>query len=277
MIRELPSKLKNILYFFASGICFLLMTVWCISGYIKLSESKDIKTPEEASEFRADCILILGAGITADGVPMSILEDRLNVGIDLFERGISDRLLMSGDHRDENYNEVYAMKQYAIDADVPSTDIFMDHAGFSTYESLYRAKYVYAVQKVVIVTQSYHLPRALFIADALGLEAIGIPADLREYTRMRFYAAREKLARVKDFLYAWLLPPVDVSDGIIPVSGNGDITNDKDFRLPGKSDFKASDESMKQDISTVIPTAKPPEPIGGNRDWRVKRADIVIM
>lgn len=232
MIRKLPSKLKNILYLSAAGVCFLLMTVWCVSGYVKYSAMPKIQTPEEADTFQADCILILGAGITPEGLPMSILEDRLLVGIDLFERGVSDRLLMSGDHRDENYNEVYAMKQYAIDADVPSSEIFMDHAGFSTYESLYRAKHVYAVQRVVIVSQQYHLYRALFMAEAMGLEAIGVPADLHEYTRIRFYIARENLARLKDFFYSILLPPVDVSDGIIPVSGNGDITNDKEFRLP---------------------------------------------
>ena len=129
----------------------------------------------------ADCILVLGAGVRKDGSPSHMLTDRLLVGIDLYEAGAAPKLLMSGDHGQAEYDEVNTMKAYAVSAGVPGEDVFMDHAGFSTWESLIRARDVFGVRRVVIVTQEYHLYRALWIAEALGLEAVGVSADLRTY------------------------------------------------------------------------------------------------
>lgn len=107
-----------------------------------------------------------------------MLEDRLKQGIKLYELGASDRLLMSGDHGRKEYDEVNVMKKFAIDAGVPSEHIFMDHAGFSTYESLYRARDIFQADRIIIVTQKYHLYRAMYIAEKLGLEAYGVASDL---------------------------------------------------------------------------------------------------
>lgn len=107
---------------------------------------------------------------------------------------------MSGDHGQEDYDEVNAMKKYAVEKGVAADDVFMDHAGFSTYETMYRARDVFQAKKVIIVTQKYHLYRAVYIARALGLEAYGIASDPRPYSSVVYNNAREFLARVKDFL-----------------------------------------------------------------------------
>lgn len=133
---------------------------------------------------------------------------------------------MSGDHGREGYDEVNAMKQYAMVAGVPSSDVFMDHAGFSTYESMYRAKEIFQAQKVVIVSQEYHLYRAIYIAQALGLDAYGVAADGEDYAGQWQRDAREVLARVKDFFTSIWKPEPTYLGEAIPVSGDGDVTND---------------------------------------------------
>lgn len=197
-----------------------------INVWMLLSVQDRILTPEQAAGVEADCVLVLGAGVWEGGRPSAMLADRLKRGIELFEGGASERMLMSGDHGREEYDEVNAMKRYAIEKGVPSEHIFMDHAGFSTYESMARAKKVFLAQKVVIVTQGFHLPRALYLANALGLDAYGVAADLRPYAGQARNEVREALARVKDFFYALIQPPPTYLGEAIPVSGNGDVTND---------------------------------------------------
>lgn len=175
----------------------------------------------------ADCILILGAGVTHSDTPSPMLEDRLLEGIALYQSGAAGKLLMSGDHGQTDYDEVNVMKQFAMDHGVPSEDVFMDHAGFSTYESLYRARDVFAADTVIIVTQKYHLYRALYIAEALGLNAYGVASDSRTYQGQAYRDLREVLARCKDFITCLFQPPPTFLGEAIPVSGNGDRTNDE--------------------------------------------------
>lgn len=155
-----------------------------------------------------------------------MLEDRLIQGIDLFDVGASDRIIMSGDHIQADYDEVNIMKQYAVDLGVPSEKIFMDHAGFSTYESIYRARDIFQANKIIIVTQEYHLYRALYIAEELGLEAYGVPSNPREYVGQSGRDLREVLVRLKDFFNVIFEPEPTYLGDTIPVSGNGDKTND---------------------------------------------------
>ena len=155
-----------------------------------------------------------------------MLEDRLRRAVELYQAGAASKILMSGDHGRKDYNEVQAMKQYAIEHGVPSEDVFMDHAGFSTYESCYRAKEIFNADKIIIVTQEYHLYRALYIAEELGMEAYGVSSDYRTYYNQKMRDAREVLARVKDFLYILFQPEPTYLGEQIPISGNGDITND---------------------------------------------------
>ena len=203
-----------------------LLALFVINTYIKTTSKDKLITMEEAQKLdNIDCILILGAGIRVDR-PSAMLEDRLLQGIDLYHAGVSSRLLMSGDHGRKNYDEVNVMKKYAIDQGVISSDVFMDHAGFSTYESLYRAKHIFDADKILIVTQEYHIYRAIYIAEQLGIEAYGVNADLKEYPGQTYRELRELLARAKDFFYCMAKPKPTYLGEVIPVNGNGDITND---------------------------------------------------
>jgi len=182
--------------------------------------------PEHLAE-QADCILVLGAGVRDDGYPSHMLEDRLLTGIGLYERGFSPVMLMSGDHGREEYDEVNAMKDFAVSKGVPEDVIFLDHAGFSTYESLYRAKEVFGAERIVIVTQEYHLWRALYTADALGLDAVGISADLRTYVGQSMRETREIAARMKDFLWCLIQPQPTYLGEKIDLTGDAAVTWDK--------------------------------------------------
>ncbi len=199
-----------------------------LNHHVKESVREHILTPEEAVDLKdVDCILILGAGIWSNNRPSAMLEDRLMEGINLYQKGVSNRLLMSGDHGRLEYDEVNVMKDFASDAGIPTSDIFMDHAGFSTYESIYRARDIFEADKLIIVTQGYHLYRALYIADRLGIEAYGVASDPRVYAGQNYRELRELLARVKDYFYCLIQPEPTYLGDSIPVSGNGDLTNDK--------------------------------------------------
>lgn len=197
-----------------------------VDAYVVLSTKDRIRTTEELEKFDADCILVLGCLVKDDGTPSNMLYDRLRRSVELFDVGAGKKLLMSGDHGRIDYNEVQTMKDFAIDEGVASSDIFMDHAGFSTYESLYRAKEVFGAKKIVIVTQKYHLYRALYIADKLGLEAVGVAADYRGYTNQFFREVREILARNKDILTTTFGTKPTYLGETIPIDGDGDLTND---------------------------------------------------
>ena len=142
-------------------LCLALIggiTVLGINGHVKKSTADQILSPEEAAALTdVDCILVLGCYVHDSGRPSDMLADRLRRGIELYQSGAAPKLLMSGDHGQKDYNEVKAMKLEAMDEGIPSEDIFMDHAGFSTYESIFRARDVFAADKIIIVTQEYHL------------------------------------------------------------------------------------------------------------------------
>ena len=205
-----------------------LLVLFGINTYMIRVTRESIITEEEAASLNADCILVLGAGVHPDGTPSNMLEDRLLKGIELYQKGASGKMLMSGDHGRKNYDEVNVMKQFAIDSGVPSENVFMDHAGFSTYESMYRAREVFQAEKVVIVTQKYHLYRALYTAKKLGLDAVGVPSDQRKYVGQKRRDVREILARGKDFMTGLIKPSPTYLGEAIPVSGNGNATNDRD-------------------------------------------------
>ena len=194
---------------------------------IAASERSRIVSPAEAADFGADCILVLGAGLLPDGSPSLMLSERIQTGVDLYEAGVAPKLLMSGDHSRSDHDEVNAMKDAALARGVPSADIFMDHAGFATYDSFYRAGAIFGVKRVVVVTQAYHLPRALWIARALGLEAVGVACDTRRYAGQLYRDVREILARDKDFFKCILKPLPRYLGEAIPIWGSGDVTNDR--------------------------------------------------
>lgn len=198
-----------------------------IDASIRLSSGKRILTQEEAAKLEGvDCILVLGCLVHDSGRPSDMLADRLRRGVALYEAGAAPKLLMSGDHGRKDYDEVDAMKRYAFEAGIPSEDIFMDHAGFSTYESLYRARDVFQAKTVLIVTQDYHLYRAIHIAKRLGLEAWGVGADYHTYWGQSAREVREVLARVKDWAICIFKPLPTYLGDPIPITGSGELTHD---------------------------------------------------
>lgn len=209
-------------------VLLLILIIVLTINFIVIGQTKNrILTEEQAKELQdVDCILILGAGIWGEK-PSPMLEDRLLEGIDLYKNNVSNKIIMSGDHGTKEYDEVNVMKSFAIDRDVKSEDIFMDHAGFSTYESLYRAKEIFQAKKIVIVTQKYHMYRALYIAKQLGIEAYGVNSDPREYGGQSIRELREIIARDKDCIKCIFKPEPTFLGDTIPVNGNGDATNDK--------------------------------------------------
>ena len=196
-----------------------------IDLYVRKSTEKYVLDPENAGS-GYDCILVLGCGVHGE-TPSHMLEDRLLQGIELYEFGASEKMIMSGDHGREGYDEVNVMKDFATERGVPSENIFMDHAGFSTYESMYRARDIFKAEKILIVTQDYHLYRAIYDARALGLEAYGVASNPRSYVGQLYRDIREILARNKDFVYGIFKPEPTYLGEAIPVWGNGNATNDK--------------------------------------------------
>lgn len=203
----------------ATGIVYLNRII------IGASEDRIITEADALSLKDVDCILILGAGVYANKYPSAMLEDRLAEGVSLYKLGVSDRLLMTGDNGRVDYNEVKVMKDYAVGSGVPPEHVFQDHAGFSTYESLYRARDIFAAKKIIVVTQNYHMYRALYIAQALGLDAYGISADPRAYAGQSVREVREILARAKDVVGCIFKPLPTYLGDVIPVNGNGNITD----------------------------------------------------
>lgn len=213
-------------------IILIIIAVVCGGLYTGLvlymrsfAKGKVMSASDDFSGF--DCILVLGAGVREDGTPSLMLADRLNTGIEIYKNGTVSKLIMSGDHGTEDYDEVNVMKAYATERGVKSEDVFMDHAGFSTYESIYRARDIFEAKKIVIVTQSYHLYRALYIAEKLGVDAVGVSADTISYGGQAYRNFRELAAYGKDFLYCLFgAKPTYLGDSV-PVSGDGNVTNDK--------------------------------------------------
>ena len=216
---------KKIIKYIIIIMLLIIVTLLSINIYVKLSTKKRIIN-DYTNLNNIDCILILGAGVK-NNRPSLMLEDRLQKGLELYNNSVSNKIIVSGDHGRKDYDEVNIMKEYLTQNNVFSSDIFMDHAGFSTYDSIYRAKEIFKAKKIVIVSQEYHLYRALFIADKLGLEAYGIKAQPKEYYGDAYREIREIIARIKDYFKAVIKPKPTYLGEAIPVSGDGNTTNDK--------------------------------------------------
>ncbi len=168
-----------------------------------------LSTEDKISDTQGEkysCILVLGAGIRPDGSPSHMLEDRIIKAVELYKSGVSDVIVMSGDHSSESYNEVKVMKNHAISLGVPESAIICDGRGYSTYESVWRTKEVLGYSSFIIVTQNYHLYRALYIAESLDIKCAGASASLRKYGGQFFNDLREAMARCKDFVFTIAKP-----------------------------------------------------------------------
>jgi vancomycin permeability regulator SanA len=226
MKKRLRIRIKYLIGCLLAITVILLGSMLMINHYVEQVGTKYIGDMDHVP--KADAVLVLGAYVFPDGTASSMLADRLTVGYELYQEGKAPKILVSGDHGRKNYDEVNAMKSFLKEKGVPGKNIFMDHAGFSTYESLYRARDIFLVKRIIIVTQEYHLKRAVFIARSLGLEAYGVPSDKHDYGQaMAYYQLREIVARNKDFIWAKIIQPQPTFLGnTIPVFGDGGATDD---------------------------------------------------
>lgn len=214
------------MFLFVLLLGLLALIPFCISAYVVSTAGQHLIDEEAAADLNADCILVLGAGLRPDGSPNLMLRDRLDQGLSLYFAGAAPKLLLSGDNGQEQYDEVNAMKQYVLDAGVPAEDIFLDHAGFSTYESMYRARDIFEVKRVIVVTQEYHQYRAVYAARKLGMEVYGVSAAKIAYAGQDYREFREVLARTKDFLKLMVKPKPTYLGEAIPISGSGLLSHD---------------------------------------------------
>ena len=201
-----------------------LVAFGLINGWVEWSGARMVRMPGQVG--RADAVIVPGARVFADGRVSVMLADRLDAALALYRDGKVPRILVSGDHGTARYDEVSAMARYLEARGVPAEHIFLDHAGFTTYDTLYRARAVFGVGRAIVVTQRFHLTRALFVASALGLPAEGVVADQRPYTRRSLLRSnlREVGARVKAFAEVILHRPPRFLGPLLPIEGDGRIT-----------------------------------------------------
>ena len=215
----------KVLIFVIAGIALLIgITAISLSVYMVKATEKNIFTADTfKNDEKADCILILGAGVK-DDKPKPMLRDRLLTGIELYKSGAAEKIIMSGDHGRADYDEVNVMRSFAIEQGVRAEDIFLDHAGFSTYDSVYRAKNIFGAENIIIVSQKYHLYRALYISEKLDVKAAGVSPNLNTYGGQLKRDIREIIARDKDFFKCIIKPEAEIMGDKIPLDGDGSIT-----------------------------------------------------
>ena len=197
--------MKKIFKYILIVLIVIILVPVIINFYVILSTKNRIVSGDSELLTDIDYIVILGAGIRR-GKPSPMLEDRLKTGISLYNNDISNKILITGDHMNDDYDEVTVMKNYLLEHGIPEEDIITDNYGISTYDSIYRVKNVYKSNKVVIVSQRYHLYRSLFLSDNLDLKSYGVEADLRYYYGQWYREIREILARNKDFIKGIIKP-----------------------------------------------------------------------
>jgi len=174
----------------------------------------------------AQAVLVLGAAVYRDGRLSAVFQDRASVALEVYKAGKVKKILVSGDHSVGNYDEVNAAKKFFLKNGVPGQDLFVDYAGFDTYSSIYRAKNVFQVDSIIISTQNFHLPRAMFLAQSLGVEAIGIGADLQSYDLGFYNVLRENGARAKAFWDVVIGARPRFLGNAIPITGDGRVSWD---------------------------------------------------
>lgn len=217
---------KKILVCLIILMCLGIGIVFFINSLVINKYSDKIIIFEDAIKLEdIDAILVLGCKVNGTN-PSMMLGNRLDMGVKLYN-DMNTKLLLSGDHGTKEYDEVNAMRDYVLEQNIDTNDIFLDHAGFSTYDSMYRAKEVFGIKKVIIVTQRYHLYRSLYIANKLGIDAYGVAADDIPYPMInKKNEIREFLARNKDFVKVMLKPSSKYVGDAIDIKGSGNVTLD---------------------------------------------------
>ena len=220
------------MFFIILAAIFVLGLSACVTQSVK-SEIAGVDTggglnaaeADECKSIDPQCILVLGCAVWADNEPSPMLRDRLDAAIALYKAGVAPRILLSGDNSIPEYSEPDCMLKYTLAQGVPPEDIFLDYAGFSTYESVYRSHAVFMADRLIVVTQKYHLFRALKACEALGIEAKGVASDQQKYKGRFYREAREVLARNKDFFKGIIKAKPTYLGDEIPIDGDGTVTH----------------------------------------------------
>ena len=202
------------------GIGALILVI-VISNAVVLVEGSGDSVSDPADAPQAQAAIVLGALVEPDGDMSKMLADRVEQGINLYEDGKVEKILVSGDHGQWTYDEPTVMKNAFVEAGIPARDVFTDHAGFNTRASMERAKDVFGVESALIVTQGFHMTRALYLADAAGLDAYGVTSDLHSYGGQGLKSqVREVASRTKAF-FDVLTNTAAVGGPSVPITGDG--------------------------------------------------------
>lgn len=211
----LPSAPKKAMALMIIFFAALLLFPWLWRETVKLYYSSQIYTVESAKPARV--AVVFGAAVYRDGRLSSVLRDRMDTAVSLYMAGKVDKLLVSGDNREDHYNEPGAMMAYAISRGVDEEDIQPDYAGLRTYDTCYRARHIFEVKQAVLVTQAFHLPRAIFTCRQLGMDVTGIEADQRPYRGARWYEFRETIATTRALWDVVRREPAQILGDTIPL------------------------------------------------------------
>jgi SanA protein len=213
---------------------FYLLFIIIIIGIIILAGSSLIIQSETGAQIHSlqnapssKVAIVFGAGLRRDGTPTLILRDRVAAAVDLYQRKMVSKILVSGDNRFLDYNEPGAMYEYAISMGVPKEDVIRDYAGRRTYDTCYRAKAIFGVTEALLITQAYHLPRALYLCNHLGLTAQGVASDISHYSQFSYasWLSREWIARAGALWDIWIALPVPVLGDPEPIFKTTDTPN----------------------------------------------------
>ncbi|WP_292889162.1 ElyC/SanA/YdcF family protein [Nonlabens sp.] len=217
-------RILNILVF---SVIIALVVIFILQLHIKRS-SRDFMVTQITQLQEAHTGIVLGASVKPDKSLSLILQDRVDAALLAYENKKFKKFLLSGDHRTKNYDEVNAMKNYLNNKGVPDEDIFLDHAGFDTYDSMYRARDIFKVKSAIVFTQEFHLPRALYIGKNMGMTVQGFIADQHEYPGNNRFIRREWLANMKAWIELNIKKRPTYSGKVIPITGDSKLSHDKD-------------------------------------------------
>lgn len=230
--KAIPGKSKGrkrrkmVFYMILALLIISIISVFIIDYIVEKTGRKHLVTIAGATS-GYDCIIVPGAMVYGNSTPSAMLADRLDVALKIYNLKLVNKIIVSGDHGTKEYDEVNTMRTYLISRGVASEDVFMDHAGFDTYQTIFRARDVFKVRKALITTQGYHLYRALYIGEKLGVEMYGIDSALRDYNNTFKNRFREYFARTKAFIECEITKPEPEFMGeIIPIDGDGNQTVD---------------------------------------------------
>jgi SanA protein len=245
--------LKKILFIIGIGAVAAAIAVLAINFYVG-QKSRTYIFQEINDLPKAEIALVLGAKVYQRGTMSGMFQDRVDTAIELYKEHKVEKILASGDHGKEDYDEVNTAKDYLLEKGIRGEDIFLDYAGFDTYDSLYRAKEIFEVSSVIIVTQNFHLPRAVYIGKELDIEAYGFSADKHSYSGIKYNEAREVFGKVKAFLDVSFHAKPKFLGEKIPITGDNKKSWDEGYASSNADNIDVADET--DEINEVEETNK---------------------